>query len=170
QETGDPLCAMVHEGIEADIAPTFAVQRRDRIQRKNVALRTVAATFEVQDLHGIVPTVPRGKVLFGKFRVGVWVGGQDDGFGGPDAGNLMMAVASVNAAPSVDDDVGAEGADYADHVFEDLIAPDFFGFFGSFGIAKIAGAGEVELHAIAARGGEQFLGADETKLRSLFGA
>ena len=65
-----------------------------------------------------------------------------------------MAMTGVNAAPAVDDDVGAEGADDADHVFEDLIAPDFLGFFGSFGVAKVAGTSEVEFHAVAARGGQ----------------
>src|SRR5437879_8130439 len=81
-----------------------------------------------------------------------------------------MAVAAVDAAPAVDDDVGAEFADDADHVFEDGVAPDFFGFFGSFGEAEILGAGEIEFHAVAASGGEKFLGTDEAELRSLFGA
>src|SRR5208337_206579 len=81
-----------------------------------------------------------------------------------------MAVASVNAAPSVNHDVGTEFADDTDHVFEDRAAPDFFSLFGSFGVAKITGAREIELHAIAARGGEEFLRADEAELRSLFGA
>src|SRR5208337_205626 len=98
------------------------------------------------------------------------VGGEGDGFGGPEAGELVMAVAGVDAAPVVDDDVGAEGADDADHVFEDLVAPDSFGLFGSFGVAEIACAREIELHAIAASGGEQFLRADKAELRSLFGA
>src|SRR5580698_5933141 len=81
-----------------------------------------------------------------------------------------MAVASVYAAPAVDDDVGAEFADDADHVFEDGFAPDFFGFFGSFGEAEILGAGEIEFDAVASGGGEKFLGADEAELRGLFGA
>src|SRR6267378_1732781 len=66
-----------------------------------------------------------------------------------------MAVASVHAAPAVDHDVGAEFADHADYVFEDGVAPDFFGFFGSFGEAEIPGAGEIEFDAVAASGGEQ---------------
>src|SRR5258706_12655982 len=81
-----------------------------------------------------------------------------------------MAVAYVDAAPAVDHDVGAEFADDADHVFEDGVAPDFFGFFGSFGEAEIPGAGEIEFDAVAASGGEKFLGADEAELRGLFGA
>ena len=78
-------------------------------------------------------------------------------------------MAGVDTAPSVDDDVGSKFADDADHVLEDLVAPDFFGFFWSFGIAKIAGAGEIEFYAITARGGEEFLGANEAELWSLFG-
>lgn len=81
-----------------------------------------------------------------------------------------MAVARVDAAPMVDDDVGAEGADDADHVFDDLIAPDFFGFFGSFRVAEIAGAGEVKLDAVTVSRGEKLLCADEAELGSLFGA
>src|SRR5258705_12910566 len=81
-----------------------------------------------------------------------------------------MAVASVDAAPAVDHDVGAEFADHADHVFEDGVAPDFFGFFGSFGEAEIPGAGEIEFDAVAASGGEKFLSADEAERRGLFGA
>src|SRR5258708_35944240 len=81
-----------------------------------------------------------------------------------------MAVASVDAAPAVDDDVGTKFADDADHVFEDGVAPDLFGFFGSFGEGKIPGAGEIEFDAVAASGGEKFLSADEAELRGLFGA
>src|SRR5258708_7368832 len=81
-----------------------------------------------------------------------------------------MAVASVDAAPAVDHDVGTEFADDADHVFEDGVAPDFFGFFGSFGEAEIPGAGEIEFDAVAASGGEKFPSADEAELGGLFGA
>src|SRR5258708_740248 len=81
-----------------------------------------------------------------------------------------MAVASVYAAAAVDHDVGAEFGDDADHVFEDGVPPDFFGFFGSFGEAEIPGAGEIEFDAVAAGGGEKFLSADEAELRGLFGA
>src|SRR5258708_37802514 len=81
-----------------------------------------------------------------------------------------MAVAGVHAAPAVDDDVGAEFADDAAAIFEDGVAPDFFGFFGSFGEAEIPGAGEIEFDAVAASGVEKCLGADEAELRSLFRA
>ncbi len=130
----------------------------------------IACAIMIQDLHWLGTAVPRGEMLLQEFGESGRVGSQGDGFGGPDAGNLVVAVARVNAAPAVDDDVGAEFADDTDHILEDLIAPDLFGFFGSFGIAKIAGAREVELHAIAARGGQQFLCANEAELRGLFGA
>ena len=93
-----------------------------------------------------------------------------NGFGSPEAGRLVVAVARVDAAPAIDDDVGTERADDADHVFEDLVAPDFFRFGGRFGVAKIFGACEIEFHAVAARGGQQFLRADQAELGSLFGA
>ena len=81
----------------------------------------------------------------------------------------MMAVAAVHAAPPVDDHVGAERANHAGHVFEDLIAPDFFGFFGRFRIAKILRTREIEFHAITASGGEKFLRSNQSQLRGLFG-
>ena len=37
----------------------------------------------------------------------------------------MVAMARMDAAPVIDDDVGAEGADHADHVFQDL-SPQIF--------------------------------------------
>ena len=113
---------------------------------------------------------PRGKILFSEFGVGRRVGGEGYGFGGPETSGLVMAVAGVDAAPAVDDDVGAKFADDADHIFEDCIAPDFLGLLGSFGVAKIFGASEVEFYAVAASGSEQFLCADEAELGGLFGA
>lgn len=82
----------------------------------------------------------------------------------------MMPVAAVHAAPPIDDHVGAERANHADQVFQDLIAPDFFGFFRRFRIAKIFGTREIEFHAIATCGCEKFLRSNKAQLRSLFGA
>src|SRR5258708_39747337 len=79
-----------------------------------------------------------------------------------------MAVAGVDAAPAVDGNVRAKFAYDVDHVFENGVAPDFFGFFGSFGEAEIPGAGEIEFDAVAASGGEKCLGAEEAQLRGLF--
>ena len=81
----------------------------------------------------------------------------------------MVAVAGVDAAPMIDDDVRAECADHPDHVFQDLAIPDFFRLFGSFGKAEIASPREIKFHAITSSGREKFLRADQTKLRSLFG-
>ena len=82
----------------------------------------------------------------------------------------MMAVAGVHAAEIVEDDVRAKFADHADHVLQNGVAPDFLGFFGRLREAKIARAREIQLHAVAARGGEKFLRADQAELRSLFRA
>jgi len=161
---------MIGECINADFPPRFSVERRDIFEREEETFSFVIRSDDVQDDGQLTFWFPRPQALFKlEFRECIFIGGEGDGFGGPDAGQLVMAVAGVDAAPVVDDDVGAEGADDADHVFENLVAPDFFGFFGRFGIAKIASTGEIELHAIAAGGGEQFLRADEAELGSLFG-
>jgi hypothetical protein len=65
-----------------------------------------------------------------------------------------MAVAGMNTAPVIDDDVGTKLSDDANHVFQDLAVPDFFGFFGSFREAEIASASEIKFHAIATCGGK----------------
>jgi hypothetical protein len=81
-----------------------------------------------------------------------------------------MTVSGMNAAPVIDDDVGAKFANDADHVLENLAVPDFLCFFRGFRETKIAGAREIEFDAVAARGGEQFLRADEAELGGLFRA
>src|SRR5438552_14486035 len=81
----------------------------------------------------------------------------------------MMAVASVHAAPAVNYNSGAEAADHADHIFDDLIAPDPFRFLRRFREAKIFGSREVEPPAVAACGRQQFLCADQPELWRLFG-
>src|SRR5579859_1672088 len=158
---------MIAEGVEANFAPGFSVQGRDVVDGQEIALGAIAASFDVQDLYPGAGCVPSGCAWIQKK---FWISGEVDCFWGPDAGELVVAVAGVDAAPAVDDDVGAEFADDADHVFHDGVAPDFFGFFGSFGEAEILGAGEIEFDAVAAGGGEKFLGADEAELRGLFGA
>src|SRR5690348_13318472 len=82
----------------------------------------------------------------------------------------MMAVPSVHASPAIDNNVGAEAADHADHIFEDLVAPDPFGFLGGFRKAKIFGACKEKPHAVAACGRQQFLRADQSELRCLLWA
>ncbi len=88
----------------------------------------------------------------------------------PDTGSLVVAMARMDAAPVIDDDVGAEGANDANHVFQDLIAPNLLGLLGSLGVTKIAGPGEIKFYAIASCGGEKFLSADESELWRLFGS
>src|ERR1700676_3816317 len=79
----------------------------------------------------------------------------------------MVAVAAVNPAPAVDHDVGTIGADDARHFSEDRVAPDFFCFFGSFRVSEIRRASKEEFYAVSARCREQFLRADQSKLRRL---
>src|SRR5579885_3647128 len=81
-----------------------------------------------------------------------------------------MAVAGVNAAPIVNDNVGAKLADDANHIFHHWLAPDFFRFLGCLRKTKVLGSREIEFHAVAARGLEEFLRANQAELRSLFRA
>jgi len=81
-----------------------------------------------------------------------------------------MSVATVDAGPSVDDDLRAEGADHADHVFERDAAPDFLGLLGRFYVAGVHGACEKLAHAVVLVGGEEFFGADDAEFGALLGA
>src|SRR5580698_4313009 len=78
-----------------------------------------------------------------------------------------MSVAAMHATPAVDDDVGTIGADDAHHFSENCIAPDFFRFLGRFRESKIWRTSKKEFYAVASRGGEQFLRADQSQLRRL---
>src|SRR4029077_9367150 len=92
------------------------------------------------------------------------------GFWREKPGGLMVTVPRVRAAPPVDDHRWPEGADDFDHVLQDFVAPNFFCFLRSFGIAEVFCASEKEFDTIAARGGEQLLRADEAELWSLLRA
>ena len=81
-----------------------------------------------------------------------------------------MSVASVHASPAINHNVGAESTDHADHVFEDLVAPDTFRFLRGFRIAKIFGSCKVKPHAVSPCCCQQFLRPDQSQLRRLFGA
>src|ERR1700730_18308727 len=81
----------------------------------------------------------------------------------------MMAVAGMHAAKIVNHDVWSKGADDAHHIGEDLIAPNLFRLLRSFRETKIFSAGKKKLYAVAARGGQQLLRSNQSKLRSLFG-
>src|SRR6266851_8652717 len=82
----------------------------------------------------------------------------------------MMPVAPVDAAPAINHHVRAKSADHADHVLEYLIAPDPFGLLRRLRIAEIFGSREVQSHAVAASGRQQFLRPDQSQLRRLFAA
>ena len=81
----------------------------------------------------------------------------------------MMAVAGMHAAKIVNHDVWSKGADDAHHIREDLIAPNFFCLLRSFREAEIFSAGEKKLYAVAARGGQELLRSNQSKLRTLLG-
>src|SRR5258706_245818 len=81
-----------------------------------------------------------------------------------------MAVATVHTSPTIDHNVWTKSANHADHVFEDLVAPDTFCFLRGLRIAEVFGARKVKPHAVSPCGRQQFLRADQSKLRGLFGA
>src|SRR6185437_2953331 len=160
----------------------LAVKRGDFVEREDKAARFFGAALDIEDLYRNTVAVPRaervgfaGKRFAGQgfaehVGISAGIGGERDRLRRPQAGGLVMAVAAVHAAEIVDNDVGAKAADDADHVFENGVAPDFLRFFGGFGKTEVTRAREIEFHAIAAGGGEQFLRADQAELRSLFGA
>src|ERR1700682_1623970 len=80
----------------------------------------------------------------------------------------MVAMSAMHSAPPVDDHVRAEAANDADHVFENLVAPNFFCFIRSFRKTKIFGAREIKIHAVPARGGKKLLRSNQPELRRLF--
>src|ERR1700741_4461215 len=82
----------------------------------------------------------------------------------------MVAVTGVTSTPSVDHYGRAEDTNDFDHVLKNLVSPNSFGLFGSFGIAKIFRASEKQFDAITPGGGEQLLRTDEAELGSLLGA
>jgi len=171
KESGDALGAMVGEGVETDLAPGFPVERRDIVEGQRVALRLVATIYIEQQNRATV--APRQGVFLRRprathFEIGIR--GELNRFWREKASGLVVTVTCVNAAPAVDDYCWPKGADDFDHVVQDFVAPDFFGFFGSLGVAKILCASEKKFDAVAARGGQQLLRADETELGSLLRA
>src|SRR5258705_11479596 len=103
-------------------------------------------------------------LLFGcrSLHVEGGVGGQLHSFCREEACGLMVAMSAVHSTPPIDDDVRAEAANDADHVFENLVAPDFFGFLGSFRIPKVFRAREIESYAVPACGGEKLLRSNQS--------
>src|SRR5271154_676781 len=78
-----------------------------------------------------------------------------------------MPMPRMHISKVADHNVRPEPADYAHHVFENLIAPDFLCFFGRLRESEVTRAREIEFHAIAARRREQLLRANQTELRRL---
>src|ERR1700747_261693 len=98
------------------------------------------------------------------------IGGGGDSLRRENSAFLVMPVATVNAAPSVDDDLRAECANHSHHVFERYAAPDFSRLLGRLHVAGVHRAGEKLADAIVLVGGEEFLGANDAELGALFGA
>src|SRR5713101_846439 len=162
---------MIGKRVESHFAPGFSVERRNLIQGKQVTLGGLAPV-EVQQDDGL-SVAPWRQVLFFHRRA-VQLEGRIcrdlHCLRREQSRSLMMSVTPMHAAPAIDHNVRAKSANHADHIFENLVPPNFFGFFGSFRIAEIFGTSEIEFHAIPASGSEQFLRANQPKLRGLFRA
>src|SRR5690349_24022043 len=91
------------------------------------------------------------------------------GFRREQPGSLVMSVSPVDATPPVDHHVWPKLADDADHILQDLVAPNSLRLLGSFRKTEILGARKVESYAVAPGRREQFLRAYESELRRLFG-
>src|SRR5207245_9242683 len=128
------------------------------------------AAVEVQDNHGLaVAPWRRVRIFLGRaVQLEGSVGRKLYSLGREQSRGLMMPVASVHAAPAVNYNSGAEAADHADHIFDDLIAPDPFRFLRRLRKAKIFGASEEKPQSVAARGRQQFLCADQSEFWCLF--
>src|SRR6267143_2232603 len=131
---------MIGERIKANFSPGLAVKRGNLIQRQEIALRFLAA-IQVQHEYGLAIAPWRQILRFEcrSLQLESEVGSQLHGLGSEQTCGLVMAMATVHAAPAIDDDVRAEAPNDADHVFKNLVAPDFLGFLGSLRIAKIFG-------------------------------
>src|SRR4029077_16711201 len=162
---------MVGEGVKTDLQPGFSVERRNIVERQRISLRLFTAIYvEQQNRASVAPGC--GVLLAGGQTTDlvIGIGRKLYGFWREQPGGLMMAVAGLNTAPAVDDNRWPERADDLDHVLQDFVAPDFFCFLGSIGIAEVFGASEIEFDAVTACGRQQLLRANETKLGGLLGA
>src|SRR5437016_3678319 len=162
---------MIGKRVESYFPPGFSVERRDLIQRKQVTLGSLASV-EVQQDHWLAVTPWRRVLLFGGGAVQLEgsISSEFHRLWREQSRSLMMSVARVHAPPAVNHKVWAKSADHADHVLEDLVAPDPFRFFGRLRIAKIFGSRKIEPHAVAPCCRQQFLRPDQSQLRRLLGA
>src|ERR1700751_4726682 len=136
---------MVRKGVHSHFAARLAPQRRNLVQGQDVSTWLFDSAFEIEGANRILLASPRAQPFILKLRgESFFVGSQGDGFGRQEARCLVMAMPAVYVAPVVDDNVGAEGADDSHQIFHYLVAPDFFGFLGGFGKAKILGSGKVK--------------------------
>src|SRR5260370_21263340 len=106
---------MVRECVDTYSAPGLAIQGRDFIERQDVALGIVAATFEIEYHHGhfVSPGSSGGKINDGiqngwKFESSV--GRKLDCLRCEGTRGLMVGIAGKNPAPKVKHDVRAKRA------------------------------------------------------------
>ena len=158
---------MVHEGIETQLPPGLAPKRRHIVQRKNVTARLLPTPLEPQDQDRALPAAPDRKAFPKLSGERLLVRSHLHGLRRQQPCGLMVPMSCVCVPPIVDDDVRPIRAHHAHHVVQDLIAPDFHGFFRRLRVAEIRCVCKKELRSIAARGCQQLLRANQAELRSL---
>src|SRR5579859_1781625 len=121
---------MVGESVQTDLAPGFSVERGNIVERQPITLR-LFATVDIQQQNGAA-IAPRTGILARRRGVQfeIRIGRKLHCFGSQQASGLVMAMTSMDAAPTIDDYGWAKDADHFHHVLEYFISPDFFGFLG----------------------------------------
>ena len=152
--------------FHAHVDVAFAPERRNVVDGKRHGAGDVGVARGSQ----VERYFPGGQALGDLLGKHFGIGGCGDGLRRENSAFLMMSVAAVNASPAIDDDLRAERANHADHVFERDAAPDFSRLLGSLHVARVHGAGEKLADAVMFVGGEEFFGADDAEFGALFGA
>ena len=133
---------MIGEGIETNLAIAFAVQRRNFADWNRVALRRIRTTIQIHNLDSGRSGRPRLEPFFFEFRIRARFGSSLYRLRRQQPRGLVMPMSGVHVAKIIDHHVGTKGADHADHILENLIAPDSLGFLRRLRKSKVRRARE----------------------------
>src|ERR1700720_2202334 len=129
---------MLRVAFHAHVDVALAPERRNVVDGK----RHYAGDIVVARWTHFERYFPCGQALGNLLGKHFGVGGGGDSLRRENSAFLMMSVATVDTAPSVDDDLRAECANHANHVFERNVAPDFSRLLGRFYVTRIHSASE----------------------------
>src|SRR5262249_6984192 len=150
----------------------FTPERRYFVHWYDVPVRFFRKALQVKNRNCLVvaPRLRR-RVVRGRISQTVGrIGGLFQCNGCPQSGGLVMTVSSMDSSEVIEDEVGPKSSDYADHIFENGVAPDFLRFFWRLRKTEIPRPREIKLHPVAAGGSQQFLCPDQAQLWRLFRA